>query len=55
MGKGMAGPLLEGLRVVPDGDALHIARQSMAGALVVPAFGLVTAQLVLTSAVAGAC
>lgn len=37
--KGMAGPLLDGLRVVPDGDPLHIARQSMAGALVVPAFG----------------
>ena len=36
--KGMAGPLLETLRVVPAGDPLHIARQGMAGALVVPAF-----------------
>jgi putative DNA primase/helicase len=30
----------EGLRVVPDGDQLHIAGQSMAGALVVPVLPL---------------
>lgn len=30
---------LDGLRVVPEGDPLRIAGQSMAGALVVPAYG----------------
>ncbi|MEJ5896711.1 AAA family ATPase [Aquabacterium sp. G14] len=35
--KGAAGVPLDGLRVVPAGDALRIAGQSMAGALVVPA------------------
>ena len=39
LAKGLQGAPLETLRVVPAGDALHIARQSMAGALVVPAFG----------------
>ncbi|WP_287875958.1 AAA family ATPase, partial [Acidovorax sp.] len=37
--KAAAGVPLNGLRVVPDGDALRIAGQSMAGALVVPAYG----------------
>jgi KaiC/GvpD/RAD55 family RecA-like ATPase len=36
--KRAAGVPLDGLRVVPDGDPLHIQAQSMAGALVVPAF-----------------
>ncbi|GAB2531864.1 hypothetical protein GCM10027032_18950 [Simplicispira piscis] len=34
--KRAAGVPLDGLRVVPDGDPLHIQAQSMAGALVVP-------------------
>lgn len=37
--KAAAGVPLDGLRVVPAGDALHIAGQRMAGALVVPAYG----------------
>lgn len=37
--KRAAGVALENLRVVPDGDPLRIAGQSMAGALVVPAYG----------------
>ena len=37
--KAAAGVPLEGLRVVPAGDALRIAGQGMAGALVVPAYG----------------
>ena len=37
--KGISGAPLEGLRVLPDGDPLRIAGQSMAGALVVPAHG----------------
>ena len=37
--KAAAGVPLEGLRVVPAGDALRIQGQSMAGALVVPAYG----------------
>jgi len=37
--KHAAGVPLDGLRVVPAGDALRIAGQSMAGALVVPAYG----------------
>lgn len=37
--KRAAGVPLDGLRVVPAGDPLRIAGQSMAGALVVPAFG----------------
>lgn len=36
--KGLAGAPLEGLRVLPDGDALRIAGASMAGALVLPAY-----------------
>ena len=36
--KGMGGAPLEGLRVLPAGDPLRIAGQSMAGALVVPAY-----------------
>jgi RecA-family ATPase len=36
--KGAAGVPLDALRVVPAGDSLHIARQSMAGYLVVPAY-----------------
>ncbi|MDO9148386.1 MAG: AAA family ATPase [Hydrogenophaga sp.] len=37
--KAAAGVPLDGLRVVPAGDVLRIAGQSMAGALVVPAYG----------------
>ncbi len=37
--KGLGGAPLETLRVVPAGDPLRIARQSMAGCLVVPAYG----------------
>ena len=37
--KRAAGVPLDGLRLVPDGDALRIAGQSMGGALVVPAYG----------------
>ena len=37
--KAAAGVPLDGLRVLPAGDALRIAGQSMAGALVVPAYG----------------
>lgn len=37
--KAAAGVPLEGLRVVPEGDSLQVAGQSMAGALVVPAYG----------------
>lgn len=37
--KAAAGVPLDGLRIVPAGDALRIAGQSMAGALVVPAYG----------------
>ena len=37
--KGLGGAPLETLRVVPAGDPLRIARQSMAGCLVVPAHG----------------
>lgn len=37
--KAAAGVPLNGLRVLPAGDALRIAGQSMAGALVVPAYG----------------
>ena len=37
--KAAAGVPLEGLRVVPEGDSLRVAGQSMAGALVVPAYG----------------
>lgn len=37
--KGAAGVPIDLLRVVPAGDALRIAGQSMAGALVVPAYG----------------
>ena len=37
--KSAAGVPLDDLRVVPAGDALRIAGQSMAGALVVPAYG----------------
>lgn len=37
--KGAAGVPLAGLRVLPDGDQLRIAGNSMAGALVVPAYG----------------
>lgn len=37
--KAAAGVPLEGLRVLPDGDSLRVAGQSMAGALVVPAYG----------------
>ena len=37
--KAAAGVPLDGLRVVPTGDPLRIAGQSMAGALVVPAYG----------------
>ena len=37
--KGISGAPLEGLRVLPAGDPLRIAGQSMAGALVVPAYG----------------
>ena len=37
--KGISGAPLEGLRVLPAGDPLRIAGQSMAGALVVPAHG----------------
>ena len=37
--KAAAGVPLDALRVVPAGDALRIAGQSMAGALVVPAYG----------------
>ncbi len=37
--KGAAGVPLDTLRVVPAGDPLRIAGQSMAGALVVPAYG----------------
>ena len=37
--KGISGAPLEGLRVLPAGDSLRIAGQSMAGALVVPAHG----------------
>ena len=37
--KGASGAPLDSLRVLPDGDSLRIAGQSMAGALVVPAFG----------------
>ncbi len=37
--KAAAGVPLDDLRVVPAGDALHIAGQNMAGALVVPAYG----------------
>jgi RecA-family ATPase len=37
--KGAQGVPLDRLRVVPDGDPLRIAGQSMAGALVVPAYG----------------
>jgi putative DNA primase/helicase len=37
--KGAAGVPLDLLRVVPAGDGLRIAGQSMAGALVVPAYG----------------
>lgn len=36
--KNAAGVSLDSLRVVPDGDPLRIAGQSMAGALVVPAY-----------------
>ena len=36
--KGLAGAPLEGLRVLPDGDALRIAGEPMAGALVLPAY-----------------
>ena len=36
--KGMGGAPLEGLRVLPAGDSLRIAGQSMASALVVPAY-----------------
>lgn len=36
--KHAAGVPLDGLRVLPVGDALHIQREPMAGALVVPAF-----------------
>ena len=39
LAKGISGAPLEGLRVLPDGDLLRIAGQSMAGALVVPAHG----------------
>ncbi len=39
LAKAAAGVPLESLRVVPAGDALRIAGQSMAGALVVPAYG----------------
>jgi putative DNA primase/helicase len=38
--KAAAGVPLDALRVVPAGDALRIAGQSMAGALVVPALAL---------------
>ncbi len=38
--KAAAGVPLDALRVVPGGDALRIQGQSMAGALVVPAYGL---------------
>ncbi|MDI3511750.1 MAG: putative primase/helicase [Betaproteobacteria bacterium] len=38
MAKGAAGVPLHGLRVVPAGDPLRIQGESMAGALVVPAF-----------------
>lgn len=37
--KAAAGLPLDGLRVLPDADPLRIAGQSMAGALVVPAYG----------------
>ncbi len=37
--KAAAGVPLDGLRVLPAGDALRIAGQNMAGALVVPAYG----------------
>lgn len=37
--KAAAGVPLDGLRVLPAGDGLRIAGQSMAGALVVPAYG----------------
>lgn len=37
--KGLGGAPLETLRVVPAGDPLRITRQSMAGCLVVPAYG----------------
>ncbi|WP_318405036.1 AAA family ATPase [Polaromonas sp. SM01] len=37
--KAAGGVPLDGLRVVPAGDGLRIAKQSMAGALVVPAYG----------------
>lgn len=37
--KRLGGAPLEGLRVLPEGDPLHIAGNSMAGALVVPAYG----------------
>jgi hypothetical protein len=37
--KGAQGVPLDGLRVVPEGDPLRISRQSMVGALVVPAHG----------------
>lgn len=36
--KGLAGAPLEGLRVLPDSDPLRIGGQSMAGALVLPAY-----------------
>ena len=39
MAKAAAGVPLDALRVVPAGDALRIQGQSMAGALVVPAYG----------------
>ncbi len=47
--KAAAGVPLDGLRVVPAGDGLRIAGQSMAGALVVPAYspkGLQSLQLI---------
>lgn len=40
LAKAAAGVPLDGLRVVPAGDPLRIAGQSMAGALLVPAYGL---------------
>jgi putative DNA primase/helicase len=40
LAKAAAGAPLDGLRVVPADDPLSIAGQSMAGALLVPAYGL---------------
>lgn len=37
--KGLSGEPLQGLRVVPAGDPLRIGGRSMAGALVIPAYG----------------